>query len=93
MVLLELGFVNEKQNEDIEMAAELITQIQADKESEAPSIKLENLLTILTAVLNFELTHMLTKESSKDPEQIGTFNEDGDYKVSPKEVQQLHKRF
>jgi hypothetical protein len=56
-------------------------------------IKLENLLTILTAVLNFELSHMLTKESSKDPEQIGSFNEDGDYKVSPKEVQQLHKRF
>jgi len=24
MVLLELGFINEKQNEDIEMAAELI---------------------------------------------------------------------
>jgi len=25
MVLLELGFINEKQNEDIEMAAELIS--------------------------------------------------------------------
>ena len=84
MMLLELGFINEKQNEDIEMAAELFSHIQPEKQDDQPSIKPKNLLTILTAVLNFELSWMLTSSSSKD--HVGTFSDEGDYKLTPKEI-------
>lgn len=67
--------------------------MQADKQSDTPALKLDNLLTVLTAVLNFEFGHMLAAQPSKDPDQIGTFTEAGEYKVTSKEIQNLHRKF
>lgn len=42
--------------------------------------------TILTAILNFEFDWMLCSEASKDPTRIGSFDKDGNYKVTSREI-------
>ena len=53
LMLFELGFINEKQNEEIELAAELLDYIKHQEEDKEPEIKLQDMKTILTAVMNF----------------------------------------
>lgn len=85
-MLTELGFIDEKSNEDIEMATELVTIVGFER-----PIKVNNLKTVLTAVLNFEFEWMLCSKSNK--ERTGTFDDDDNIKFSSKEVQQLHLKF
>lgn len=53
LMLFELGFINEKSNEDVEMAAELLGYIKHEEEEKEPEIRVQDLKVILTAVMNF----------------------------------------
>lgn len=85
LMLFELGFINEKQNEEVEMAAELLDYIKHEEEGKEPSIKLEDMKTLLTAVMNFQFDWMLADESSQEKE--------ADFKLTPREIAHLHKKF
>lgn len=92
--MFELGFINEKSNEDVDLGTEVISFIKTLKDTDTEhQVKFQDLKTILTAILNFEFDWMLCSEASKDASRIGSFDADGNYKLTSREISHLHKRF
>lgn len=92
--MFELGFIIEKSNENVDLGMEVISFIKTLKDTDTEhQVKFQDLKTILTAILNFEFDWMLCSEASKDAATIGSFDTDGNYKLTSREISHLHKRF
>lgn len=66
-IMVALGFVDPKQNHDLDCTSELLNYLRGGKHpehdgDEKASIKISDLKTILTAILNFEFQWMLTDQ-------------------------------
>lgn len=94
LIMFELGFINEKSNDDVELGSEVVSYVkQTLQDGSESQINLQDLKTILSAVLNFEFDWMLSANTAQDGKKTGGFDKNGRYKVTPKAIQHLHKRF